>query len=491
MDTVASRTRPASFALRAVAWSLGLFGLLRLPWIETHALLPLTRLESRLAVALCGAPALPVDVTLSCSGADALALCVGAILAYPARWRMRVAGAGCGVALIVGLNTLRIGTLGRVVTSPAWFEALHLYVWPAALILAVAVYVFGWMRVADGDTRVGHRVCEPVTRDAPPVARSSSARLTPRFIVVAAVFLVLFTAASPLYLESAGVLSVAAFISRAAAVALHAIGVEARAAGNQLWTSRGGFVVTQECISTPLVPLYLAAIVAYARTWPQRALGLIAAAPLFVGLGIARLLVVALPAALVASPLNLIHAFYQLLLAATVVVAAAFWRYGANRAAFRRACMGAALGIVVATLLGAPYAQVLTRGAEMAVAGVTSATTAGTPFSDPQGAITLLPSFQVGLYLALWVAAFAAVGWRRLMAGLALLALVQFASVAALCAFSSRYDVVLHVRDVRAWAVIGPLLTVAAVANIDWLLRRPTPVAAAVEHGTGGVPRTR
>ena len=69
-----------------------------------------------------------------------------------------------------------------------------------------------------------------------------------------------------------------------------------------LSTGRGGFLVTQECISTPLIPVYLAAVCVYARAWRPRMLGILAAAPLFVGLGIARLLVVALPPALIGSP---------------------------------------------------------------------------------------------------------------------------------------------------------------------------------------------
>ncbi|MCX6538476.1 MAG: archaeosortase/exosortase family protein [Acidobacteria bacterium] len=462
-DTIRSQTRAVNFALRAVAWSLGLFGLLRLNWVEIHGLLPLTRLQARLAVGLCGTPAFPIDATLACSGADALALCVGAILAYPASWRMRLAGAGGGLTLVLGLNTLRIATLGRVAASPAWFETLHLYVWPAALVLAVAGYVFGWMRFADGGKGIGSRVRESVTREAPPSTVSSPARLTPRFIFLTAVFLLLFTAASPLYLESAGVLTVAAFIARAAAAALHVFGVEARAAANVLWTSRGGFVVTQECISTPLIPVYLAAVFAYASTWRQRALGLVATAPLFVGLGIARLLVVALPAALVASPLYLIHAFYQLLLAAAVVAAAAFWRHGAGRTGLRRALMGMALGVAVACLLGAPYAHVLAHAAEMIGGGAPSGVVAGTPLDDPQGAITLLPAFQVGLYMAIWVAAFVAVGWRRFLTGLVLLELIQMATLVTLHVLASHSGLTPHVRDVRAWAVVGPLLVVVAV----------------------------
>src|SRR4029077_15340462 len=174
------------------------------------------------------------------------------------------------------------------------------------------------------------------------------------------VLLILFTATSPLYLESASVLAVAAFIARAAAAMLETLGVQASAAGNVLSTARGQFLVTQECVSTPLIPVYLAAVFAYSRTWPWRAAGLLAAAPVFVGLGVARLLVVALPPVLVASPLFLVHAFYQLLLALVVLFLAAMWRHGAVAAAWRRALLGGAIGAGFIYVFGAPYARVLT-----------------------------------------------------------------------------------------------------------------------------------
>ena len=120
-DTARSRTDAARFALGGVAWSLGLFGLFRLNWTEVHAVLPFTRVQAAAAVELFGTSALPVEVTLACSGADAMALFLGAVLAYPVSWRMRLAGAGVGAGLILALNTARIGTLGRVAASPAWF----------------------------------------------------------------------------------------------------------------------------------------------------------------------------------------------------------------------------------------------------------------------------------------------------------------------------------------------------------------------------------
>ena len=81
-----------NFGLRGIAWSVGLFGLVRLRWFEAHAIVPLTRAQAHLATLTFGPAARPIDISLACSGADALALCAGAILAYPAPWRTRVAG---------------------------------------------------------------------------------------------------------------------------------------------------------------------------------------------------------------------------------------------------------------------------------------------------------------------------------------------------------------------------------------------------------------
>ena len=441
-DTTRGSTDAVKFVLRGVAGSLACFGVLRLNWTEAHLVLPLTRAQAGLAVGLFGTPTLPVEATLACSGTDALALCLGAVLAYPVTWRTRLAGAGGGAAMILSLNTLRIGTLGRVAASPPWFDALHLYVWPAVLTLAIAGYVFGWMRFAD-QRRMRPPLASAMARPGPQPSR--------RFVVLTIAFLLLFLAASPLYLESSGVLALAGFIARAAAATLGIVGVSAHAAANVLWTPRGGFLVTQECIATPLIPVYLAAICTYSTTWRRLIPGVLATLPLFIGLGIVRLLVVALPD-VVASPLFFVHAFYQLLLAAVVVYLAALWRHG-GRAALGHASLGILAGVLVVNLLGPLLTPVLISGA-------------GAPLDDPQGAIAFLPAFQVGLYLALWVAAFVAVGWTRFLAGLAVLGLTQTAGLLVLHALALHPALTAHVRDVRGWAVAGPVLIFAAVVNV-------------------------
>jgi hypothetical protein len=164
-----------------------------------------------------------------------------------------------------------------------------------------------------------------------------------------------------------------------------------------------------------------------------------------------RLLVVALPD-VVASPIFFVHAFYQLLLGAVVVFLAAVWRHG-RRAAPRHALVGVIVGVVFVYLLGPLSTRVVTHQA-------------GAPLDDPQGAIAFLPAFQVGLYLALWVAAFVAVGWKRFLAGLAILGLTQMAGLLALHALASYAGLAAHVRDVRGWAVVGPVLIFAAVVHV-------------------------
>ncbi len=437
-DTAGNRTDAVKFALRGVAWSLGLFGLLRLSWIETHAVLPFTRVQAGVASGLFGMPALPIEVTLACSGADALALCLGAVLAYPVKWRTRLAGAGGGAALLLGLNTLRIGTLGQAAASPAWFTTLHVYVWPAVLTLAIAGYVFGWMRFADRP------------RDPFPAGRPQPSR---RFVILTVAFLLLFSAASPLYLASPGILALAGLVARAAAAILRVVGVSAHAVGNALWTPRGGFLVTQECLSTPLIPVYLAAIVAYSPTRRRLILGILATLPLFIALGVVRLLVVALPDAGVGPPLFFVHAFYQLLLGAVAVFVAALWRHRGT-AALGHALAGLMAGVLFVSLVGPFYTRAVMYYP------------AGSALDDPQGAIAFLPAFQVGLFLALWVAAYAAIGWTFFFLGLAALGLTQTAGLLALHVLASHAGLAPHVRDVRGWAVAGPLLIVATVVNL-------------------------
>ena len=438
-------TQTRNVIIRAWLVSLGLFGLLRLSLVEAYAVGPFTSLQGVWAQRLFGAPAQPVSVTLACSGADVIALCCGAILTFPVAWRRRLIGAAGGLALILALNIIRIGTLGQASASPALFQTLHIYVWPAILIVAVAGYVFWWMRAALG------RHAEPAApagADAAVIASRPLGRPTARFVVMAAVFLAVFVAAGPFYLESATVLQVAAWMARVTAALLRAFGVEASA--SVLLTPRDIYLVTQECIATPLIPVYLAAVAAYAQGWRSRALGLLAALPLFIVLGIARLLVVAVPVTIVASPVALIHAFFQIVLGITLVVVAAIWREGATRKALRRVWLGLAGSVSAAWLFTLTPVGVWHMAAAL-------------PVADYQGAVVFAPTFQIGLLAGLLIAGPSRIPWRRVVVGVGVLLVLQVAFVGGLHLLA-RAGIALHIREVRGWAVALPFVIFFVVA---------------------------
>jgi hypothetical protein len=135
-----------------------------------------------------------------------------------------------------------------------------------------------------------------------------------------------------------------------------------------------------------------------------------------------------------------------------VEVLAARWRHG-GRAAIGHALFGLVVGVLFVHFLGPFYTRVVTYPA-------------GTLLDDPQGAIALLPAFQVGLFLALWVAAYVAIGWRRFLAGLAALGVTQTIALLALHSLATHAGFTARVSDVRGWAVAGPLLIVATVVNV-------------------------
>ncbi len=340
------RSRATLFLLAVLAWSLGLFAVLRSPWVEGRVVLPLTSFQEQVAIYYAGRPPVPVAVTSECSGTDVLALCLAATLACPVPWRTRLVGAAGGIALVLALNTLRIATLGRAAVRPALFEALHLQVWPAILVLATAGYVFVWMRWALAGSTVSRGRGPSHGEDALATEEGPLAPLMRRFVPRAAVLLVAFALCGPWIARSESLLTAGAWVARGAAFLLTAAGYEAAAAGNVLTTSRGGFVVTPDCLATALIPLYVAGVFTARLTWPWRTLALVVAPPLFGALAIVRLLLLALPPALVAMPLFLVHGFHQLVYAARLrsaarPVAASPRPAGGGRRPLRRA--GAAL----------------------------------------------------------------------------------------------------------------------------------------------------
>jgi exosortase/archaeosortase family protein len=89
------------------------------------------------------AGAFALDIVKDCSSLDAQALLVAAIVAFPASWRARAAGAALGIVLLNAANQLRMLALYVAgMRAPAAFDTLHEEVMPL-LLVAVACVCFG------------------------------------------------------------------------------------------------------------------------------------------------------------------------------------------------------------------------------------------------------------------------------------------------------------------------------------------------------------
>lgn len=379
----ANESSPARFLLRTLCWNLVLFAILRLPAVAEWVLVPLARVQLELAIALFGAGRAPVAATAECSGADAIALCLATIFAFPASRAKRLRGATLGVALLLAFNILRIASLSHTAGEPERFDLLHLWVWPALLVLGASLYIFAWMR----------RV-EPL--DPGPALPASG-----RFVVFSAIGLLVFLAVTPWLLVWYPLLRLAAGEATIVAGFLNLAGIPAFASDAVLVTPRGAFHVTPECVATPLLPVALAGLFAFTRRRGPRLIGLALAVPVFAVLAALRLLVLAAPSSLISAPENVAHAFYQIVAGVLLISAAAHWPGPRPRVVPVLRCAIGAIAIAgLITAIALPLGPAMTRWVAVDWFG-------GPPPPDPQGALALLPGFQLGLFSVLsWL-------WRR------------------------------------------------------------------------------
>jgi exosortase/archaeosortase family protein len=445
------------FVVRAAFWVVLLFGTLRLEWVQQNLMIPFAGLQHQVACSIAGTPKDAVVVNQSCTGSDAMALCVGAILAFPAPWRRRLAGCALGLLLISAVNTVRIGTLSMVVDNRELFKLLHLYLWPGFIIVVAAAYVFFWM--ASADRQSGSRT---EVREGPIAAMSPAAT---RFLLLTVVFVGLYYFAYSRLLESAALMTVARWAASAAGFFMSALGQGAQVADNYLRTPHGAWVVTPECVATPLIPIYLAAVFTAHLSPLKRLLALLATPPLFILLGTARLLVLALPLSLVRSHNVAVHAFYQFLLALLLVVLLFYRQHRSNEPSFSRLLsrislallLGGGVGLLVGALDGGwlrPALAALTEGIHL-----------GHGYTDPQGALRLLPAFQLGLFAALWKITAKKTPWPKLTVAVLLLLLSQAVVVVGIGELATHSAVPIPVVLVRA-------LSLALPAVLVWLLVR-------------------
>ena len=442
MDRPLSQAPARAFLLQSALWSIALFGVIRLPWMDQHVIGALVAFQQRIVQWYAGPPHANLVVTSSCSGADVMALCIGVMLAYPVAWRRRLAGALWGATLILGVNAVRLATLYGT-TSATTLIHLHEYVWPALVALITLGYVIWWMRHQDRD-------------------RSGGSSTPPRLIATSAAGLVAYTAVVPWVFTSTAMERVSAWTAASSSLVLGSLGAAVRTTGQTLATARGTFEVTPQCLFTPVLPIFLAAVLTVPMRRGTRIAWLVATLPLLFVLGVARLLVLALPPVLASHPTFLAHGFYELLLGAALIVGAAHvaLRRESGSHASTRTTAALATALATALIAGGAWQTGLIWTARVVQHLAPATLVRLTGPDDLQGALALLPVTQLALLVGLWMAA---TGGRRLAplaAAVGLLAASQVALLVALGAFTPStglYAPAIAIA-IRAWTIAAPLV---------------------------------
>ena len=90
-------------------------------------------------------------VVADCTPAGPLLLMWGAMLAFPATLRSKLAGMALGAVALISLNFVRLVSL--IIIGLVWNQALdiaHLLVWQSVMILASVVFWVAWLQKTKG-----------------------------------------------------------------------------------------------------------------------------------------------------------------------------------------------------------------------------------------------------------------------------------------------------------------------------------------------------
>jgi exosortase H (IPTLxxWG-CTERM-specific) len=142
---------------------VALFTLELLTPVQEHVITPFTSLLAKLSATLI----LPFDSSVTaygkilqfkdtgfavsieagCNGVEATIVLIAAIVAFPASWRARLIAIGLGFVAIQVMNLARIISLFYLGNwNMEYFTWIHLYLWPALIMLDVLVVFIIYLR---------------------------------------------------------------------------------------------------------------------------------------------------------------------------------------------------------------------------------------------------------------------------------------------------------------------------------------------------------
>ena len=243
-------------------------------------------------------------------------------------------------------------------------------------------------------------------------------------------------------------------------------GIPAQVSGGILRTGGSAWLVTPECVTTPLIPIALAAVLAAPMSWQRKVLSLLALPLAFQVLAVARLMVLALPRLFIGSQGIAVHAFYQLLLAGLLVVWVAWWQS-------KSGILGAAQAIAAGALAGVALGALDLRLLRPALQRLVETLHLGHGYVDSQGALVLLPAFQVGLLVALWNARRPLPRLRELGLATPVVIVGGASTLWLLGELSLHAAIELPVVVLRSWSLALPILVAIAMGWMRAPQREP------------------
>jgi exosortase H (IPTLxxWG-CTERM-specific) len=169
-DESASGRRRASFALKFLGLVVVSYIIIGLPAVDRAFVAPFTASLGRMSAGLMrmgGQDVTAVGTSLregrfaveirnGCNALEACIILISAIVAFPAPWKRRLIGAFAGLAVIQGINLIRIISLFVIARDhPRFFEMAHVYVWQTAMFLiAIALFMY-WSRPREAELAPG------------------------------------------------------------------------------------------------------------------------------------------------------------------------------------------------------------------------------------------------------------------------------------------------------------------------------------------------
>ncbi len=158
----------ARFITVFTAILVALFTIEMLVPVQEHVIVPFTSLLARISAALI----LPFDssvvaygkvlqfkdtgfavsIEAGCNGVEATIVLIAAVLAFPASWRARITAICLGFLAIQTMNIARIISLFYLGNwNMEFFTWIHLYLWPALIMLDVLIVFIVYLRYLPGN----------------------------------------------------------------------------------------------------------------------------------------------------------------------------------------------------------------------------------------------------------------------------------------------------------------------------------------------------